>query len=166
MFLELDGKWRFCNDKVWGECLFRFREGFPMLDDIKTININCHTSTKKAPPSIQIATYCNRDHDAINCSIFEQYCLAYKTMDEHVFNGAVIVFMDNLEMENSISVYVPLKSNTVKQYFYSNCGETSIQMDMERCDPSLKLCPGCPLMLTSNIDVPNGIANSTRVSLI
>ena len=73
-FIELDGLWRFKNDKEWGEILLRFREGCPTYDDIATINKSCQLSVKHVPAGIQVATYRNRNRDAINSALFEEYC--------------------------------------------------------------------------------------------
>ena len=56
----------------------------------------------------------------------------------------------------------------MKRYFYSHCGEDACKtadMKSGRVDPVLKLCPGCPVMLTENKDVCNGQANGSRLRL-
>jgi hypothetical protein len=79
-----------------------------------------------------------------------------------------MVFMDNLEMADSSKTYVSVASNDVKAYIYCHCGEGSCKtsdMTSGRVDPVLKLFPGCPLMLTENMDVRNGQANGSRIKL-
>ena len=34
-----------------------------------------------------------------------------------------------------------------------------------RIDPVLKLYPGCPVMLTENVNVPSGLANGTKARI-
>ena len=73
-FMELDGKHRFRKDPEWGERLLRFRDGVPTMDDIITINKKCDVAAKSPPAGVQIATYFNKDRDAVNSSTFEQHC--------------------------------------------------------------------------------------------
>jgi PIF1-like helicase len=89
-FIELDGKWRFMDDPVWGERLLRFRQGVPTSEDIKTINDSCSLSNRPKPPKgIQVATHRNRDRDAINSSIFEEFCKKSAPKDGSVLDSAV-----------------------------------------------------------------------------
>lgn len=165
-FIELDGTHRFKNDPPWGQMLRRFREGEPTLKDIKCINDNCHLDVKEPPPKIQVATHTNKDRDAVNCGYFEEYCLYNRPEDDSVFEGATIIFMDSLVMENSAKTYTAVKSNLVKRHFYENCSEDTCNYGKaarQRVDPALKLYPGCPMMLTDNTDVPNGQANGSRI---
>jgi len=168
-FIELDGMHRFKDDLEWGHRLLRFREGEPTVEDIRVINDCCAVSEEHVPPSdIQIATYKNRDRDAINSAIFEEYCKANKPDDDSLFLGAIVVLMDELEMQDSRDAYVSVQSNAVKRHFWANCGEDSCKFtghSYGRVDPVLKLYPKAPLMLTKNKDVPNGKANGSRVFL-
>ena len=147
-----------------------FREGTPTKDDVDIINKMCLiNSTHDVPEGTQIATFFNRDRDAINCAIFERI-----VENSTVFNGdinysAIVVFMDNLEMKDTKNVYARINSNAMKKWFYSNCGENCCKMDEHqtgRVDPVLKLYANCPLMLTQNKDVRSGQANGSRVFLL
>ena len=164
-FIELDGTWRFKDDPFWGKMMKRFREGVPTLQDIHTINDNCHVDNKKPPSKIQVATHTNKDRDAVNTAIFEDYCQHNRPTDNSVFEGATMIFMDSLCMETSVGTLTAIKSNMVKRHFYENCSEDfcKIQGKKGRVDPCLKLYPGCPMMLTLNKDVSNGEANGSRV---
>lgn len=166
-FIELDGKWRFINDTVWGEILLRFREGCPTLEDIRTINKNCHVAVKTPPSGIQVATFKNCNRDAVNASVFEEYCRTNAPADQSVLESALIIFMDTLEMKNSAKTLFPIKSNAVKKHFYENCAENDCTLGDRRgrVDPMLKLYYDCPLMLTNNTDVEKGQANGSRVRL-
>jgi hypothetical protein len=74
-FVELDGKWRFMDDPAWGEWLLRFQQGSPMKEDKDIINDTCPLANRPIPPKgIQLATHRNRDRNAINSSIFEEFC--------------------------------------------------------------------------------------------
>jgi hypothetical protein len=148
--------------------MLRFREGVPTRDDINTINDSCSIDVKPPPNKIQVATHRNRDRDAINASIFEEYCKAHKPPNDEVLRGAVVVFMDDLEINTSKKTFVPIQSNAVKRHFYEHCAEDDCKMGDNgrgRVDPLLKLYAHCPMMLTLNNDVPNGQANGSRVTV-
>ena len=173
-FIELDGMHRFEKDLPWGERLLRFRCGIPTLNDIKQINAECVISEEHKPPvGIQVACFANKDRDAVNCATFEDFCVRNKPADNSLFFGAVLVLMDNLEMENKVpgqrkGETVGITSNAVKSHFYSTCGENDCRYgenNSSRVDPVLKLYPNCPMMLTANKDVPNGQANGSRTFL-
>jgi hypothetical protein len=101
--------------------------------------------------------------------MFEEYCATYAQTDsDGLFEGAVLIFMDDLSMQDRKKTHVPVMSNNVKNYFYRNCSEDACKtgdMTSGRVDPVLKLFPGCPMMLTKNKDVLNGQANGSRVCL-
>ena len=165
-FIELDGKHRFKDDPEWGEILLRFRNGKPTHHDIRRINEECHVSQKLPPKGIQVATYFNKNRDAINSGIFEDWCDAHKPSDGSVLQSACVIMMDDLQMTSSIASYVPVESNAVKKFFYENCSENDCKLPDSakgRVDPLLKLYPNCPMMLTENKNVPNGQANGSRV---
>jgi len=167
-FIELDGMHRFRDDLPWGRRLMRFRAGKPELEDVRTINKNCLVSeTRKPPPGVQVACFSNKDRDAVNCATFERFCDTYKP-DDGLFESAVLVFMDSLEMQDDQKNYVGVTSNAVKCHFYTNCGENDCKhgsSKTKRVEPVLKLYPDCPLMMTENKDVPNGQANGSRLYL-
>ena len=168
-YIELDGKWRFKDDPVWGKRLLRFREGEPTVDDILYINEHCLLGNRPLPPpkGIRHATHLNADRDAINAAVFEDFCSGSRPSDGTVLDSAVMVFMDDLFMSDSAKTMVPVKSNALKAFFYQNCAEDDLRMTnkMEgRLDSVLKLYPYCPLMHTRNTDVPNGQANGSRVT--
>ena len=167
-FIELNGHHRFKDDEEWGVIMERFRDGVPNIDDIERINNMCYVNKNHVPDvRAQIATYFNRERDAINCNIFE------RMLEEYVNNStteycksALIIFMDELMMRDSKNTYTCIKSNEMKKWFYTNCSENSCKMkehQASRVDPCLKLYKECPLMLTQNKDVSNGQANGTRV---
>jgi hypothetical protein len=169
-FIELDGCHRFRDDPNYGAIMRRFREGQVLKEDIIFLNQNCVINSTHVPKSnIPVAVYHNKNRDAINTAMFEQYCTITKPSDNNnILEEAIMVFMDNLEMFDLAKTYVPVTSNEMKCYFYSHCGENGCKtsdMTCGRVDPVLKLYPGCPLMLTENKDVCNGQANGSRVKL-
>ena len=163
-YIELDGKWRFINDPLYGEIMQRFRDGMPTQDAIEFINMKaCH---KTPPPDIQVATYTNKDRDAINAKIFEDFTRANKPLDGSVLEAACVIFMDELTMKDTNQKHVDITSNTMKRFFYENCPESECNYKKDqrgRVDPVLKLYPNCPMMMTQNNDVINGEANGSRV---
>jgi hypothetical protein len=169
-FIELDGMHRFKDDLPWGELLMRLRAGTATVDDIRTINNNCMVSDTHVPPAgIQVACFQNRDRDAINCATFEKFCQQYGKQGD-LLQDAVFVFMDSLEMKDDFNKFVAVKSNAVKQHFLTQVGENDCRHGFgakknQRVEPTLKLYPNCPLMLTENKDVPNGQANGSRILL-
>ena len=169
-FIELDGQHRFKNDPTYGHMMLRFRNGVPTAGDITLINETCCiSSTRVPPPNVPVAVYKNRNRDAINCAQFERFCERnHPTESLEVFDGAILIFMDNMEMRDYKNTYVRVMSNSVKSYFFRNCGEHACKtgdMTTGRVDPVLKLYHGCPMMLTENKDVPSGQANGSRLKL-
>ena len=171
-FVELDGTHRFKDDPDWGIMLLRFRRGAPTIEDIRTINDNCLVdSDTEVPDNIQVATFRNRDRDAINCAIFEQYCVDNQPNDGSILKEAAIIFMDDLCMKESTGNFAAVKSNNFKKYFWTQVGEDAINGERKtvnkrnggRYDPALKVYPNCPLMLTTNTAVAKGEANGARV---
>ena len=116
-YIELDGKWRFREDAKWGDIMARFREGKPTEDDIETTNRECHTDTKTPPTGLQIATYTNKDRDAINASIFDMWTQANRPEDDSTLTAACMIFMDNLYMNDNSRTATPITSNMVKRHF-------------------------------------------------
>ena len=134
---------RFKDDVEWGERLSRFREGEPTLDDIDVINENCLVDGEPLPEGIQIASYRNRERDAINSGIFEEFCKLNKPGDGTILNGAVVIFMDDLQARCGKKTYISIDSNKVKSHFYQYCGEDDCKKPKGsregRVDPVLKL---------------------------
>jgi hypothetical protein len=101
--------------------------------------------------------------------MFKEYCKQHKPANPtEIFQRAIMIFMDDLEMKDGVKTFVRVKSNTAMAHFYAHCGEDACKtkkLDGGHVDPVLKLYPGCPVMLTENKDVSNGQANGSRVSL-
>jgi hypothetical protein len=162
-FIELVGMHRFKDDLEWGKLLFRFRNGTMTEDDIKKVNERVVKVGMKIPNDIKYATYFNRDRDAINTALFEERCKNLYMRDGEV-NDSLLVFSDNILVQNGDKKYVPFKNC---QSFWENCGEDSVkpQQGKGRMDPLLKLYEGCRVMLTANKDVRGGKANGTQATV-
>jgi hypothetical protein len=133
-------------------------------------SVCCINPTHKPNPNMPVAVYPNCSCDAINCTMFEEFCGTRnrKTDLNGIFGGVILVFMDNLYIHDATKGVAPVLSNKVKNYFYRSCGEDSCKtndMTLARVSPVLKLYPGCPMMLTGNKDFHNGQANGSRVWL-
>ena len=169
-YIELDGKHRFRNDPEFGELNFRMREGNPTLEDIEKLNKYCLVGPDHRPkPNVQVATYYNKERDAVNASVFNRYCDDNGMKDGSIYTGALVILMDKLYMKDAGKVMVPITSNTVKRHFWETCGESDCDtIEIKgpgRVDPLLKLCCGCPLAMTQNKAVASGQANGSRILL-
>ena len=104
----------------------------------------------------------------MNTAVFETFCKANRPPDGSTFKGAIIVFMDEIEMKGASKTFMPVQSNAVLEYFLMHCGESGCKLPEHghQVDPALKLYPGCPLMLTKRQNVANGQANGSRVFLL
>jgi len=105
----------------------------------------------------------------VNASVFIQFCMDKGPADGNVHNGALVVLMDQLHMNDSGKMMAPANSNAVKRHFWetvgeSNCKTTEIK-GPGRTDPLLKLRCRCPLMMTQNAAVASGQANGSWVLL-
>ena len=166
VYIELNGMHRFCDDLEWGLLLRRFREGEVTLEDIQKINSECLVGYRNVPEGIQVACHGNKERCAVNCNVFDQYCDMATTNDADVVNNATLIFMDNLQMKNADKVMRNVTNPRVKQHFYDNCGDSSLELGghgVGRVDPILKLYTDCPLMMTKNKNVIGGQANGSKV---
>ena len=163
-YIELDGMYRFQHDPEWGALLRRFRNGKVTLDDIRKINRCVISPNMELPEDIKYATYFNLDRDSINCAIFEEKAKKYYTAHQHT-NGFIMIFSDNLKIQGSDGAFKELSH---KRVFWENCGESDINFgprQTNRMDPVLKLYHGCHIMLPSNINVAEGLANGTQATV-
>jgi PIF1-like helicase len=168
-YIELNGSHRFAADPEWGQLLLKFRNGEPEDSDIDIINtkvIQIPTDTKKQltlPSDIKYATYTNCDRDCINTAIFHKK-IRFSKDNYHHTNNFIMIFCDNIKIKKNVKdEFVEL---TQPARFYKQCTESSLKSDRSgKMDPVLKLYIGCEVMITENIDVPNGLANGTRAKI-
>ena len=115
------------------------------------------------PSDIKYATYTNRDRDCINTAIFHKKLQFSKDNYQHT-NNFVMIFCDNIKIKKNVKdEFVEL---TQPNKFYRQCTESNLKSNRSgRMDPVLKLYIGCEVMITENIDVPNGLANGTRAKI-
>jgi len=79
----------------------------------------------------------------VNASVFIQFCMDKGPADGNVHNGALVVLMDQLHMNDSGKMMAPANSNAVKRHFWetvgeSNCKTTEIK-GPGRTDPLLQM---------------------------
>jgi hypothetical protein len=80
-----------------------------------------------------VAVYKNRNRDAINCAMFEEYCRKNKPRNsDEIFMGAVLVFMDELHMQDSAKTFVPKDAN-VKGLCLNAKTEISMLRNAKKC---------------------------------
>jgi hypothetical protein len=161
---------RFTKDTKWGKLPRRIREGKGTMEDIRNINNNCLIKKKDdTKPNVQVATAHNKDRDAINTAAFEEWCINQKDMRNanSVIPGAVMIFMDNLQVQNDKQCFVPLVNQKLMKTFCQECGENDAFTGKRnpRADPVLKLWHGCPVMMTSNLNVASGQASGSRLTV-
>ena len=158
-YIELKGMHRFADDPEWGERLAEFRDGRPSEETIRCINESrVVQDPSQIPPGIQVATYYNRNRDAINTATFETFCEGSDPQD----NTSIMILMDELRMPDDTKTMRPLTDPIVRATFWEQCGENDCDKTHGRVDPVLRLYPGCPVMLTENSCVAAGMANGTR----
>ena len=102
----------------------------------------------------------NKERDAVNASVFNQFCMDNGPADGNVHNGALVILVDQLHVNDSGKTMVHVKSNAVKRYFWETVGESNCKTTEIRglgwIDPLLKLYYRCPLMMMQNTTVASG----------
>ena len=63
---------------------------------------------KTPPAGLQIATYTNKDRDAINASIFEMWSHANRPANDSTLKSACTIFMDDLYMNDGLRTATPI----------------------------------------------------------
>jgi hypothetical protein len=154
---------RFKDDPEWGRVLNRFCDGSLSPGDFALINprvvVNGMTRDGDIiPPNIQHAAHANRDRCAVNTASFGEF-ITQKS------EKALLVFSDNIEIFGANEKKHKLKN---KEKFWTECSKDDIKFPFSktsvRIDPMLKLCTGCPLMVTENTEARAGVANGTQAT--
>ena len=161
-YIELNGIWRFKNDPEWGNLLMRLRNGDFSDEDLILVN-NRIQLNQKVPPRIRYACFFNRDRDAINTAIFED-TLKYFYLQNNNTSVFLLVFSNDIRMKDLSNVFKPF--NNLK-LFWESLSENDLKFanGTGRMDPVLKLYPGCRVMLPTNINVSQGLANGTQATV-
>lgn len=158
--LELHGMHRFADDPEWGLILMRFRNGQLTENDIDVINTRVITEKSQIPQNMTYGTYKNKDCASINCGLFLKYI---KTLKEEDLENCLLVLSCTLKVKSGTNVY-KLQDNLFEKFFWENCGEGDCNKSTTcgQFDPVLQLYFQKPMMVTSNFNVSNRIANGTR----
>ena len=167
-YLELNGLHRFKNDLEWGRIMMRFRSGLLTHEDIDKINKCVIKDENDLPPDIRYATYTNLDRSAINTGLFQKHCIAMSTeRQENFVDNCVAIFASDLRVKVGKQKYVK-KDTMWETWFFENCGEGNIQTGGfdGRFDPCLLLYYDRPVVVNTNLDVRNGVANGTRAYVV
>jgi hypothetical protein len=125
-FIELNGQHQFKDDPEWGEILTCIRNGNCSVEDIQLINRECNMVNKRPPSGgKQVACPTNKQQDAINTAVFDQYCDENQPVDGALMKRAILVLMDNLQMETGKKTMTYMMEMAVKDYFYQKCGKNN-----------------------------------------
>jgi hypothetical protein len=145
-----------------GNCLSRFRQGCPTHADFDTINQRVVINRKTLdgdtlPANMQHATFNNRGRCLINTVLFSELV---KTKPDK----AAIIFEDNVEAHGADKKKYTVKD---KETFWTECSKDDIKFPGStslRINSMLKLCSGCPNMVSENIHVRAGVANGAQAT--
>ena len=163
-YIELYGMYRFEKDPEYGQILCRVRDGNTTKEDIQKLNRRVlvdgtTVDGDSLPCGIKYGTSRNKERDAINAGLFQKRCVQ-RWSECGNLDDTVLVFMSNLHVKTGKRVYTSFRSGTS---FWQNCSESDLHPThgTGRLDPVLRLYIGCPVMLTQNICVANGLANGS-----
>ena len=115
-----------------------------------------------------MASYYNRERDAVNTAVFEEYCAKNAAEEINMtLPSATVVLMDQLKVKQVGDTYNPIKSMIFKKRFWEKCGEDDLDRGQSkgRVDSALKLYPDCPVMMTRNDYVKEGRGNRTKAKV-
>ena len=153
-FISLQGQHRFKDDPTFGDICNRFRNGCPTTHDFITLNERIVSYHNPLPKNARVACKQNDEREAVNVATWLQY------LTEHGEDKAFVILADNIEIRVEGAANMKLKDLTT---FYSAVGEDDCQSHIEgKFTPMLRCYPRCPLMLTTNTDVGNNLANGTQ----
>ena len=160
-FIELKSNHRFKNDRTWGDILQNMRTKGLNDNDIDKINKRVVNGTdineKDIPDNAVYATNTNQQRADINEKIFLKY------IHENGSNNCICIKTGNIKSHNSKTNKCEDAKQYTKDVIHSTCTDAHCVAlnKMTRYDPMLKLYVGRRLMINSNIDVENSIANGT-----
>ena len=153
-FITLHGQYRFKHDPAFGEICGRFRNGCPTIGDFIALNNRVVSSTTELPSNARTGCKRNDEREAVNVGIWLKY------LAEHGEDKGFVILADDVEIRTEGAPNAKLKNLTT---FYTEVGEDDCHTHMEgRFTPMLRCYPRCPLMLTTNLDVGNNLANGTQ----
>ena len=153
-YISLKGQYRFKDDPEFGKICQRFHEGHPTISDFISVNNRLVTPSNPLPKNVRVACKRNDEREAINVATWLQY------LQEHGEDKGFVILADNVHVRRDGSPNQRLRNLAS---FYSKVGEDDCNTHMEgNFTPMLRCYPHCPLMLTTNTDVGNNLANGTQ----
>ena len=153
-YISLKGQYRFKNDPQFGDICQRFHEGHPTISDFITLNNRVVSPSHLLPKNVRVACKRNDEREAINVATWLQY------LQEYGEDQGFVILADNVYVRKDGSPNQRLRNLAS---FYSEVGEDDCSTHMEgHFTPMLRCYPNCPLMLTTNTDVGNNLANGTQ----
>lgn len=160
--VELEGTHRYSQCEIMTSIMPPLRNG-GITEEIRNMfNSRVVDGIKVVLPnttSLKFATFSNKKKCEYNTAVFLNYLQEF----HHLENNSNIP-------KSGIIVKGGLSWATSKQKLsfgqrkvvFENCSDADVKdVYHKRCDPMLKLFTGCQMMVNSNDDVKNGIANGT-----
>ena len=124
------------------------------IADFIALNERVVSSLNPLPKNMRTACKRNDEREAINVATWKQY------LKDHGEEQGCVILADNVEIRKEGSANKKLHN---LKSFYTQVGEDDCDTCMEgRFTPMLRCYPECPLMLTTNVDVGNSLANGTQ----
>ncbi len=157
--VELDYSHRHANDPATDQLCDRFLDNQPTQDDLIRVNLRLITATLRPPVSATVVVPDNNDRTAVNRLAFRTYCERYPLTERKStswFERGCIRVVASLSCPE-----YPTALNERTRRHVLNLKE----QDIKRCG-YLDLIVGCPLILTQNVEVSNGLANGTMSTLV
>lgn len=176
-FFELRTNHRFSNDPGWGQLLERYRDTGPTNEDIDLINSRVvgsanGPSVSDIPCDVTYATRTNKDRMAINDGIFLEHLSSTHSKDPNITppRHTICVKCSELAWRKGKNQFAAM-NNRMKDFFHATIGEAHVveagsTKGTKSYDPLLKLYHHRPIMITDNIDVPNGLSNGTMCKFL
>ena len=153
-YIALKGQYRFKKDPAFGQICSRFHSGCPTIGDFVTLNNRLVSSSNPVPRNVRTGCRRNDEREAVNVGTWLQY------LKDHGDDQGFVILADNVHIRREGSPNTRLQDLTT---FYTRVGEDNCDTHMEgRFTPMLRCYPKCPLMLTTNADVGNYLANGTQ----
>ena len=148
------GQYRFQDDPAFGEICQRFHAGCPEIADFIALNNRVVCASNSLPNDVRTGCRRNDEREAVNVSTWKQY------LHDHGEDQGCIILADNVQIRVD---GLPNKKLQDLTTFYTQVGEDNCDTHMEgRFTPMHQCYPKCPLMLTTNMDVGNCLANGTQ----
>ena len=171
-FVELEGNWRFKDDKEYGQLLKRWRDGEIQESDYDLLD-KCVVKEKEnnIPAGVNVACPVNKDRVAVNNAVFAHHLKSTcsQTNAPPPSHTILICGGEPRWSCNGKGLTEAAKLTLYNQIGDLNCrgssGGKSGSFGDRFVDPMLKCFVGVRMMMTTNLDVKKGLANGTLCQL-